>query len=130
MSLTCCQLIQVRSRRRKPSEAENEVQLGNLVIALDLFGVGDKLLIDAQKCRLVKSGEQGRPFLKVYIDASVGKKTRWNSESSLGWVGREWWAALHMQESLGIEFATRLPTLLQLTLQGRYRAGKRTSQQI
>lgn len=50
------------------------------MIALDLLGIGNKLLIDVQEGGLVKDREEGSPFLEVDVDAAVREQTRRNLE--------------------------------------------------
>lgn len=67
----CSHLVQVWILCRESSDAEDQIQLCQLVMALDLVGFCDPVLIDAQEGRLVKDREQRSPFLEVDVDASV-----------------------------------------------------------
>lgn len=48
------------------------------MIALNLFGIGHKLLINVEESRLVKNREERSPLLEVDIDASIRKQARRN----------------------------------------------------
>ncbi len=125
MLLTCGQLVEVRRGGGQAGKAEDQVELGELVVALYLFGVDDKLLVDAEESGLVQGGKQGRPFLEVDIYAAVGKQAWWYAKGSLGRSGCEWWASLHMQKSLGIELAAWFANFLQFALEGGYCEGEK-----
>jgi hypothetical protein len=87
------------------------------VIALDLLGIGDKLLIDVQEGGLVKDREEGSPFLEVDVDAAVREQTRRNLERLLRSLGAKGLAALDVQESLWVELSAGLASLLDLALE-------------
>jgi hypothetical protein len=70
------ELLVVGLLRRKSCNAKNEIQLGNLVVAFDLFWVDDKLFVNTEKCRLMQNGEKRSPLLEVDIYTSVRKHAR------------------------------------------------------
>ena len=77
----------VRGIRGETGNVEDEVELGELVIALDFLGIGHKLLIDAEEGRLVKNREQGSPLLEVDIDASIREQARRYPQRLVGGLG-------------------------------------------
>lgn len=116
--LTCRELVEVRRRSGQAGKAEDEVKLGKLVVALDLFRVDYKLFIDAEEGWLMQGGKQRRPFLEVDVYAAVGKQARWYAQRRLGRRACERRAALYMQEGLGVKLAAWLTNFLQLALEG------------
>jgi hypothetical protein len=62
--------------RCKPCDAEDEIQLCNLVMAFDLFGVGHELFIYTEERGLMQNGEERGPFLEVDVYSSIRKDAR------------------------------------------------------
>ena len=111
-------LLEVRELAREGGDAEDKIQLGKLVVVLDLVRVGDELLVDAQEGRLVEYGEQRRPLLEVDVDAAVREEPGRDPHGRRRGIGGEGIAALDVKERLWVEVGARLSTLLQSPLEG------------
>lgn len=110
-------LLEVGLLARQSGDAEDEVELGELVVVPNLLRVDDKLLVCSQEGRLVQHREQGRPLLEVDVDASVGEQPRRYPHALRRRLRREGEAALRVQEGLGVKLGARLAALLDLALE-------------
>lgn len=88
------------------------------MIALDLLGVGDELLVNSEKSGLVKDGEERSPFLEVDVDTSIREQTRRNSQRLIGSLSCQSATALNVEVGLGIEISAGLASLLDFPLEG------------
>ena len=90
------------------------------MIALDLLGVGDKLLVNSEEGWLVKDGEERSPLLEVDVDASIREQAGRNSQRLIRGLGCQSATALNVEVGLGIEVSTGLASLLDFSLEGFY----------
>ena len=110
-------LLQVGLLARQGGDAEHQVQLSQLVVVLHLVGIGHELFVDAQEVGLVHYGEQRRPLLEVDVDAPVREQPGRDPHGLRRLFGKQWIAALDVQERLRVEIRARLAILLDLALE-------------
>lgn len=119
LTFTKSELLHVGGLARESGDGKDQVDLGNLVIALHLLRIRDELLVDAEESGFVENRKKRRPLLEVDVDASVRKEARWHPHGRVSDNGMfcQRRAALDVKESFWVEVGAGFPAFLQSPLE-------------